>query len=573
MGIRKIFLYRGALAMSTFLLFWAVHGQGHLNLVRAATNATEVTVNTTEDELNSDGDCSLREAIQAANNGIAVDACPAGSGDDSVLLPSGTYTLTLAGGREDGNMTGDLDILGSLAIVPTGAGPWIIDGNNIDRVLHVHTGAMVTVTNLEITSGHAPDGQGSGCGVAGDEPCPADDGGGIYNQGTLTLDGVRVYANSSGNGMTGDGQDPGCVGDGGDGGGLANSGALGLVDTIVEGNATGAGSYCAGGAPVPAEGAGGDGGGIHNGGVLVISTSQIRHNATAGSRSGHGGGIVNNGTMTVTASTVTGNFTGDSGGGSSIHGSGYNAGSGGGILNNGSLAVRSSTVSSNSTGNGGDGSQGGGRGGNGGGLANHGSLSLVNCTASGNRTGEGGYGDLPGLQALSGDGGGIFNTGTADIVSSTISDNRTPSEEPGGKGGGIAVQSGTVSVKSTIVADNFSVAVGPDCMGTLASFGHNLLGQSTDCTLQGTITGNLFDQYAHLAPLANYGGSTWTHALFAASPAIDGGSCTDIKLETIATDQRGEPRPSRNACDIGAYEAGADPFHYYHLPIVQYGSQ
>ena len=37
--------------------------------------AANLTVTTTDDELNSDGDCSLREAIQAANTHTAVDAC------------------------------------------------------------------------------------------------------------------------------------------------------------------------------------------------------------------------------------------------------------------------------------------------------------------------------------------------------------------------------------------------------------------------------------------------------------------------------------------------------------------
>jgi CSLREA domain-containing protein len=53
----------------------------------------QIAVNTTTDELNSDGDCSLREAIQAANTDAAVDACPAGSGTDAITLPAGTYVL------------------------------------------------------------------------------------------------------------------------------------------------------------------------------------------------------------------------------------------------------------------------------------------------------------------------------------------------------------------------------------------------------------------------------------------------------------------------------------------------
>ena len=41
-----------------------------------------IAVTTTDDELNADGDCSLREAVVAANTDAAVDACPAGSGSE-----------------------------------------------------------------------------------------------------------------------------------------------------------------------------------------------------------------------------------------------------------------------------------------------------------------------------------------------------------------------------------------------------------------------------------------------------------------------------------------------------------
>jgi CSLREA domain-containing protein len=42
------------------------------------SNKGTIQVTTFEDELNSDNDCSLREAIQAANFDMPVDACPAG---------------------------------------------------------------------------------------------------------------------------------------------------------------------------------------------------------------------------------------------------------------------------------------------------------------------------------------------------------------------------------------------------------------------------------------------------------------------------------------------------------------
>ncbi|MCS7222227.1 MAG: CSLREA domain-containing protein [Anaerolineae bacterium] len=48
--------------------------------------AASITVTTTADELNADGDCSLREAIQAVNTRSPMDACPAGTGDDLIVL-------------------------------------------------------------------------------------------------------------------------------------------------------------------------------------------------------------------------------------------------------------------------------------------------------------------------------------------------------------------------------------------------------------------------------------------------------------------------------------------------------
>jgi len=107
--------------------------------------APQIDVTTTDDELNipvGDGDCSLREAVQAANTDTVVDACPAGSGDDTVNIPAGTYLLTLTGSAEDGNATGDLDLAADLTLQGAGAPNTFIDGNSADRVFHVTTGGF-----------------------------------------------------------------------------------------------------------------------------------------------------------------------------------------------------------------------------------------------------------------------------------------------------------------------------------------------------------------------------------------------------------------------------------------------
>ena len=74
-------------------------------------DAATIAVTTTVDELNTDGDCSLREAVRAANTNLAVDACAAGQNaqTDTITVPAGTYTLTVAGNDNDA-AGGDLDL-------------------------------------------------------------------------------------------------------------------------------------------------------------------------------------------------------------------------------------------------------------------------------------------------------------------------------------------------------------------------------------------------------------------------------------------------------------------------------
>ena len=56
----------------------------------------QITVTTLDDELNADGDCSFREAIEAANTDSTVDACVAGSGADAITFGGAFDGATLA---------------------------------------------------------------------------------------------------------------------------------------------------------------------------------------------------------------------------------------------------------------------------------------------------------------------------------------------------------------------------------------------------------------------------------------------------------------------------------------------
>src|SRR5215216_4717200 len=105
------------------MLAWAA---GAAPAAYAATYSVTKTADTAVGAC--DSDCSLREAIIAAN---------AAPGADTITLPAGTFTLTRAGAGEDAAATGDLDIAGDLTIAGKGAGTTIIDGGGIDRVVDV----------------------------------------------------------------------------------------------------------------------------------------------------------------------------------------------------------------------------------------------------------------------------------------------------------------------------------------------------------------------------------------------------------------------------------------------------
>src|SRR5262245_44578816 len=49
-------------------------------------SANTITVNTTDDIMQPNGNCSLRDAITAANLDVATDTCAAGFGDDYIVF-------------------------------------------------------------------------------------------------------------------------------------------------------------------------------------------------------------------------------------------------------------------------------------------------------------------------------------------------------------------------------------------------------------------------------------------------------------------------------------------------------
>ncbi len=524
--------------------------------------AAIITVNTYADELNEDGDCSVREAIQAANTDTAVDGCPAGVGEDLIVLAAGVYMLTLAGANEDLNATGDLDILADLVLRGARLDGTQFDGAQLDRVLHILPGVKVTISDLTISNGQAPTPEGDQ---------PGAPGGGVLNEGTLTLARVALRHNRAGAGRNHNGGDGGGIfnsgaftltlsevrhneagaggnngGNGGNGGGIANSGHMTLTQSVILSNTAGGGGVPAS-IIFPEGGFGGSGGGVSNTGIGLIDQSVIRHNGSGNSQNyigGAGGGVYNNGSIVLTHSAIHNNYTGV---GSRTVGPpiivGGSGGHGAGIFNAGMLLATNCTISQNETASGirelGGTHTVGGSGGDGAGIYNRHMLNVSHCTISFNAVGAGarGFADA----GRDGVGGGIFNANTLTA---------------------------TVALKSSLVTANRAVGEAATCYGTLLSHDYNLLTDLLRCTLTGPTDHNLVGLDALLLPLDNSSGATATHALAFGSPAIDAGSCTDLQGNVVTTDQRSELRPQQKTCDIGAYEA-APPKTLIYLAIIQ----
>ena len=321
------------------LLFLCLIGV-FITFTPARASSTTITVNTTADELNTDGNCSLREAIRAANLDTAVDACLAGNGADTIILPFGSYTLTIVGADEDASSTGDLDITGNLTITGAGADSTIIDGNGLmlsDHVIQVFSGVKVNVAGVTIRNGYSY--------YAFANP-PSVSGGGVANSGALTLTNSTISGNYAS----------------GSGGGLSNSdgGTLTLINSIVSGNSAGLG--CGGisnggrltliNSTISTNNTATDGGGLCNGtyGVAVVINSAIISNTTV--VFGRGGGIFNSGgTLTLTNSTISGNSSRKDGGGIFNYGFSFSASTV--TLSNVTLTNNAADNDSNGSGDGG----------------------------------------------------------------------------------------------------------------------------------------------------------------------------------------------------------------------------
>ena len=97
----------------------------------------------------ADGLCSLAEALQAANMDAPVDACPAGQGGDTILLPPGDYSL-FAGAKSPSG----LEVFDSLTLAGEEGGPVTLDGGGLSQPFILGTDtAEIYLSNVEIANG------------------------------------------------------------------------------------------------------------------------------------------------------------------------------------------------------------------------------------------------------------------------------------------------------------------------------------------------------------------------------------------------------------------------------------
>lgn len=234
-----------------------------------------------------------------------------------------------------------------------------------------------------------------------------------------------------------------------------------------------------------------DGGGISSRGHLAVTRCSI-----IGNQAFDGGGICSfGGSLILNQSTVANNTATNVGGGICI--------------GNGTTLLQSSSILSNTA----TASKGGGI------YAQNQTVVVEQCTVAGNL-------------AVEGDGGGIYQKDSTLTLNHCTVISNAAALFSGGGGVFKFAPADHLTLHNSIVANN------------VASSGANLFG--TVNTWRGE---NLVDVDPLLAPLGDYGGPTRTAPPLPASPAFNGAGAT-----TLATDQRGLPRPRGAAADIGAVE-------------------
>ncbi len=571
-----------------------------------SAHAGVIFVTTTNDQLNPDGACSLKEAIYAANLDSNVitsgstsfsTGCVPGSGADRIILPSqSVFSMSqiVDDFQNPFGPTATPMVTSNITIEADGSRLQWLGSNNV-RAFAVASTGNLTIRLAHIKGFHAKGGDGADGGGGG-----MGAGGAIFvkGSGSLTVESCTF----EGNGAIGGNGGANYVGGGGGGGGLGGNGG-GAGAYIFSGGGGGGGSRGNGGAgedgPLAAGvGAGGGGGGtvtaghtVHipytfglggpggaecggdggPGSGLIGFLSADGANGSCPGGGGGGGGTTAGGIAGKGGNGANGNYGGGGGGGGYATGGGTDGGNGGFGGGGGS----GTTLASNLDGFGPSGGNGGFAGGGG---AAHGGFISAGPGSGGTFGGNAGHENGGGGGGL---GGAIFNEGGAVTVrnstftgnyavrgvsggtgannghdaggtifalngSTTVENSTISGNEDTASGGGIVVLKTTqasLTLRNTIIANNGAL----ECsIGSAAATGSgNLITANDSCP--GVVT----SADPLLGPLqVTFPGKLPTMGLALSSPALN----TADAATSLSMDQRGVDRPQGTGFDIGAYE-------------------
>lgn len=566
-------------------------------------NAATFDVTTFVDELDGNGQCSLREAIVNANNNALTyaDCLEAGQpgtvATDVINLPAGTYNLTIMGVDErcDGDKPctgtgtvpdpwvpditsnasmGDLDITDDVTITGAGSDLTIIQWANPptgdtdplsgDRIFHLAVPAdatadiaSVVIQGLSVVNGEV----GLKPTVAADV-C-IDDGFGTLVYTPANLNAYDIAATNTTCGTMG--ADGKIIG--GTiiidqfrrmGGGMALDGGYAVVtydeakvgtppDDITggEGSDFDIGNVSLIDVAVINNWSGGDGGGIYSKVSGTFSRSKISGNYSAG---GNGGGLYNEANLTISDSLIGKVFDAATAAAHPELTSRNYGENGGGIFFTGAPQTALTILRSAINGNEAIG---------GAGIAGRVAEFIIKNTTISSNTAR----DL---------GAGIMTSGPVSLQNVTVADNLATTTAPVGGAGLNSFGNGNYEFSNTLLSNNKVEAedksrlancgcVGGDCTGLMVSQGYNLENGDT-CEFGVT---DQINTDPLLVALADNGGLTETHLIphsavsgTVDSPAVDTGDDSNCPNN----DQRGSIRPAdgdgsgTEECDIGAFE-------------------
>ncbi len=356
------------------------------------------------------------------------------------------------------------------------------DSGQIGRAFTIEPGVNAQISDMTIQGGYGDYYETIGS-------C----GGGVFNQGILTIDNTTISGNAArlGGGIFNKGTvtvTNSTISDNiaeSSGGGIYNeySGVVNLISSSIDhntaenaGGAYNAGTTAAANSTISDNIAKGDAGGIYNDyyGLVDLTGSSIEHNTAE-----NAGGVYNGGTITITNSMISDNTARWNGGGI------YNYGvmdlinsyidrniaqyAGGGLYNRFAITVTNSTISDNMA------------EWSGGGISNYGVMNLISSSIDKN-TAE--------------NGGGVYNEGAITAANCTISDNMAE-----WSGGGIysSYYGGVVYLISSSIDNNTAENGGGVYNGYGSSI--NVTNSTISYNLAGWYGGGIYNDYYSLVDL------------------------------------------------------------------------